>query len=132
MYFFQKMFSFIKTKLSQSKMVKEIANLSYEEKLLLYMAVLIKMPIVPVPSENIIALMLAEKEILQEPNPFFSRSSFGGKCFRISDHIWRLLASKQSQTIIFRDFLNKADADLMKEYEKLLPGLNFGKGTKLI
>jgi len=125
MYFYKKTVFFIKTKLSQDKMVEKIANLSYEEKLLLYIAVLLKMPIVPVPSDNRIALILTEKEILQEPNPFFSRSSLGEKCFRIPDHIWKLLILKQNQVIIFKEFLNKADADLKKEYEKILPGLHW-------
>jgi formate hydrogenlyase subunit 3/multisubunit Na+/H+ antiporter MnhD subunit len=124
MYFFKKMFFFIKTKLLSNKMVKEIANLSYEEKLLLFMAVLLKIPIVPVPSDNRIALILVEKEILQEPNPFFSRSSLGEKCFRIPDHVWRLLISKRRQLIIFKDFLSKSEAHLGEEYKKLLTDIH--------
>jgi hypothetical protein len=99
--------------------VKEIANLSYQEKLLLYIPAILKLPIVPVSNDNKIALILVEKGILNEPNPFFSRSPLGERFFGISSHIWVLLISEQKQVIIFKEFLGKKAEDLIGEYDQL-------------
>ncbi|MDD5618763.1 MAG: hypothetical protein PHG69_06705, partial [Candidatus Omnitrophica bacterium] len=118
MYSYKKTASFIKIKLSQNKIVKKIANLSYEEKLLLYLAVRLDIPIVPVSKHNRIALILATKRILREPNPFLSFSSLDAESFRIPADIWELLISRKID--IFKEFLGKTDEDLKKEYENLL------------
>jgi hypothetical protein len=123
MYYCRKIASFIKRELVCNENFKRISNLSYDEKLLLYIAVVLKMPIVPVPENNRIALMLAEKAILSMPNSFFSKSPLGAECFRIPDSIWKILSSKRRQEIIFKDFLSKDEEDLKKELKMLLPDL---------
>jgi hypothetical protein len=125
MYLYGKIEFCIKRKLSQDKNFKKIANLSYEEKLLLFIAVKLDMPIVPVPDDNKIALMLVVKQVLSEPNFILPRTSLEERSFTIPEDIWKVLSSKPNIAVIFKDILSKNEEDLKKEWARLIPGIKF-------
>lgn len=122
MYLYGKVAFCIKRKLTQDKNLKKIANLSYEEKLLLFIAVKANMPIVPVPDDNKTALILAVKRILSEPNPIFFNTTLESRSFTIPNDIWEILSLEQNKAVIFKGILSKNEEDLKKEWERLIRG----------
>ncbi|MDD5553077.1 MAG: super-infection exclusion protein B [Candidatus Omnitrophica bacterium] len=97
------------------RVAQMIAGFSYQEKLLLYQAVMLNMPTVFCAINNPIAQTLVSKGILVHAIQIADPMRYP---FRIPDHTWKV--AMKYKNLIFRDFLNMEPNAVMAELQKIV------------